>query len=54
MQGDALREENRVQIVEYGNIQFSKTSGVLRGMRLAALSKSPDAEKELQDKGMAS
>ena len=45
---------NRVQIVEYAGIQFSKTPGVLRGMGLADLTKSTDAERELSDKGMAS
>ena len=45
---------NHIQIVEYANIQFSKTPGVLRGMGLENLPKSADAERELSDKGMAS
>ena len=44
---------NRVEIVAYDNIQFSKTPNVLRGMGLAHLSKNAEAIKELSDKGMA-
>jgi len=44
---------NRIEIVGYENIQFTKASNVLRGMRLAHLSKSEQAIKELTDKGMA-
>jgi lactoylglutathione lyase len=44
---------NRVQIVGYDGIQFSKAPNVLRGMGLAHLSKSAKAIKELADKGMA-
>jgi len=44
---------NRIEIVGYDNIQFSKTPGVLRGMGLAHLSKNENALKELADKGMA-
>jgi extradiol dioxygenase family protein len=44
---------NRVEIVGYDNIQFSKAPHVLRGMSLTHLSKSPKAIKELADKGMA-
>jgi predicted enzyme related to lactoylglutathione lyase len=44
---------NRFEIVGYDNIQFSKTSDVLRGMGLTHLSKTPQALKELADKGMA-
>jgi lactoylglutathione lyase len=44
---------NRVEIVAYENIQFSKTPQVLRGMGLTQLSKSKSALKELADKGMA-
>ena len=45
---------NRVQIVEYASIQFSKTPAVLRGMGLENQPKSADAIRELSDKGMAS
>ena len=44
---------NRIEIVGYDNIQFSKTPDVLRGMGLAHLAKTPQALKELADKGMA-
>lgn len=42
---------NRVQVVEYGDIQFTKAPEFLRGMGLD-LSKSDEALKELADKGM--
>jgi lactoylglutathione lyase len=44
---------NRFEIVGYDNIQFSKTPDVLRGMGLGHLSKTPQAMKELAEKGMA-
>ena len=44
---------NRVEIVSYENVQFTKAPNVLRGMGLAQLSKSETAIKELTDKGMA-
>ena len=44
---------NRVEIVGYKNIQFTKAAHVLRGMGLAGLKKSPIALKELAAKGMA-
>jgi len=44
---------NRIEIVAYDNIQFSKAPNVLRGMGLAHLSKNKSAIKELTDKGMA-
>ncbi|MEO1222625.1 MAG: VOC family protein [Pseudomonadota bacterium] len=43
---------NRIEIVGYDNIQFSKTEGVLRGMGLDGLGKTEKAMKELADKGM--
>jgi lactoylglutathione lyase len=43
---------NRVQVVEYGQIQFSKTEGVLRGMGLGGLGKSEAALDELREKGL--
>ncbi len=45
---------NRIEIVGYQGIQFSKTSDVLRGMGLNGLGKTEKAEKELNDKGMGS
>ena len=44
---------NRIEIVAYDNIQFSKAPNVLRGMGLAHLSKNKSAIKELTAKGMA-
>ena len=44
---------NRIEIVGYDNIQFTKAPNVLRGMGLTRLSKSKKAIKELADKGMA-
>ena len=43
---------NRVEIVGYDNIQFTKAPNVLRGMGLEQLSKNETAIKELTDKGM--
>ena len=44
---------NRIEIVGYDNIQFTKAPHVLRGMGLAHLAKNDKAIKELSDKGMA-
>ena len=44
---------NRIEIVGYDNIQFTKAPNVLRGMGLAHLSKNANAIKELKDKGMS-
>lgn len=44
---------NRIEIVGYDNIQFTKEPGVLRGMGLSHLSKNEEAIRELRDKGMA-
>jgi catechol 2,3-dioxygenase-like lactoylglutathione lyase family enzyme len=44
---------NHVQIVAYGDIQFTKTSRVLRGMGLEGLEKRPEALRELREKGLA-
>lgn len=44
---------NRVEIVGYDNIQFTKAPNVLRGMRLSHLAKNEKALKELANKGMA-
>jgi lactoylglutathione lyase len=43
---------NRVQVVEYGAIQFTKAPGVLRGMGLEGLVKRPEAVRELREKGL--
>ena len=44
---------NRIEIVGYANIQFTKAPHVLRGMGLAHLAKNAEAIKELTEKGMA-
>jgi len=44
---------NRIEIVGYDNIQFTKAPHVLKGMGLGDLAKSPQAIKELTEKGMA-
>jgi len=43
---------NHIQVVEYGDIQFTKTPEVLRGMGLEELEKSPEALRELREKGL--
>lgn len=43
---------NQLEIVDYRDVQFSKTDGVLRGMELERLEKSPDAVQELRAKGL--
>jgi lactoylglutathione lyase len=43
---------NRVEVVDYADIQFTKAPHVLRGMGLN-LEKSAKARRELADKGMA-
>ena len=43
---------NRIEIVGYDNIQFTKAPNVLRGMGLMQLAKNERAKKELAEKGM--
>jgi catechol-2,3-dioxygenase len=43
---------NRIEIVGYDNIQFTKAPNVLRGMGLTHLAKNQKAKKELAEKGM--
>jgi lactoylglutathione lyase len=43
---------NRIEVIEYANIQFTKAPHVLRGMGLD-LDKNANAKKELAEKGMA-
>ena len=43
---------NRIEIVAYENIQFTKAPNVLRGMGLSHLLKNKKATKELIEKGM--
>lgn len=44
---------NRIEVVAYDEIQFSKTDGVLRGMGMENLDKTSDAIEQLAKKGMA-
>jgi catechol 2,3-dioxygenase-like lactoylglutathione lyase family enzyme len=44
---------NRWQVVQYGDVQFTKTGRVLAGMGLDGLSKSERALGELRAKGLA-
>ena len=43
---------NRIEVVEYANIQFTKAPNVQRGMGLK-LAKNDNAKKELAEKGMS-
>jgi catechol 2,3-dioxygenase-like lactoylglutathione lyase family enzyme len=43
---------NLIQVVEYGQIQFTKADHVLRGMGLDELDKTPEARAELAQKGL--
>jgi catechol 2,3-dioxygenase-like lactoylglutathione lyase family enzyme len=43
---------NLIQVVEYGQIQFTKAPRVLSGMGLGDLGKTPEAEAELGEKGL--
>jgi lactoylglutathione lyase len=45
---------NRWQVVEYGEIQFTKAPEVLRGMGLGDLKKTEKALEELRRKGLSS
>ncbi len=44
---------NRIQVVEYGDIQFTKTPAVLSGMGLEGLEKRRGALDQLRAKGLA-
>ena len=44
---------NRIELIDYATIQFSKTPQVLRGMGLDELTKTDEALAELHEKGMA-
>jgi lactoylglutathione lyase len=43
---------NSVEVVEYGDVQFTKHADVLAGMGLDGLAKSEDALRELEEKGL--
>ncbi len=44
---------NQIEVVQYDEAQFSKTAGVLRGMGLGELGKTPAALEDLREKGLA-
>ena len=44
---------NRIEVVPYDDIQFTKATHVLKGMGLPGLKKTPNAVDELKKKGMA-
>ena len=44
---------NHVQVVEYGQVQFTKAPAVLRGMGMPSLGKTSEAQAELREKGLA-
>jgi lactoylglutathione lyase len=44
---------NHVQVVDYGDVQFTKTPEVLRAMKLDGLEKTYAAKREIRDRGLA-
>jgi catechol 2,3-dioxygenase-like lactoylglutathione lyase family enzyme len=44
---------NRVEVVQYDRVQFSKAPSVLEGMGLSSLGKTEAARAELREKGLA-
>jgi lactoylglutathione lyase len=44
---------NRIEIVPYDDIQFTKADHILRGMGVDTLKKTPNAIEELKKKGMS-
>ena len=44
---------NHVQVVDYRDIQFTKTPEVLRAMKLDELEKTEAARREIRDRGLA-
>jgi catechol 2,3-dioxygenase-like lactoylglutathione lyase family enzyme len=43
---------NRIQVVEYGEIQFERTSGVKRKLGIEDLGKSESARREIEGRGL--
>ena len=43
---------NRLEVVEYGEIQFERTSGVKRKLGIEELDKSESARREIEDRGL--
>ena len=44
---------NRIEVVPYDDIQFTKAPNILRGMKVEGLRKTPEALRELSEKGMS-
>jgi lactoylglutathione lyase len=44
---------NHVQVVDYRDVQFTKTPEVLRAMKLDGLEKTDAAKREIRDRGLA-
>jgi len=44
---------NHVQVVDYRDIQFTKTPGVLHAMGLDGLDKTEAAQREIRERGLA-
>jgi lactoylglutathione lyase len=44
---------NRIEVVPYDDVQFTKSDAVLRGMGVGAVKKTDNAIEELRKKGMA-
>ena len=43
---------NHVQVVDYSDIQFTKTPEILRAMKLDGLEKTDAAQREIRDRGL--
>ncbi len=43
---------NQLEIVDYRDVQFSKTEAVLKGMGMSGLEKSEQAQSEMREKGL--
>jgi lactoylglutathione lyase len=44
---------NRIQAVEYGEIQFERTAGVKRKLGIESLEKTEQAKREIEERGLA-
>jgi lactoylglutathione lyase len=44
--------DNRIEVVEYRNVQFTKAPEVLKGMKFSHLEKSAEAMQQLAHKGI--
>lgn len=43
---------NRIQAVEYGEIQFERTEGVKRKLGIESLEKTEEARREIEERGL--